>query len=99
MESGMPRFFFHIHNSVEAMDEEGAVLPDLRAARNEAIRNAQDIIAEEIKSSGQLHLSHWLEIEDESGNKTPDEVWRLRRGQSVTGFPPAYASPASSPAP
>jgi hypothetical protein len=67
----LPRFFFHLHNSIEAIDEEGTELPDLRAARREAIRNGRDIIASEIRHSGQLHLSHWLEIEDETGNKTP----------------------------
>jgi hypothetical protein len=67
----MPRFYFHLHNSIESVDEEGAVLPDMQAARQEAIRNARDIIANEIRYSGQIHLSHWLEIEGECGRKTP----------------------------
>ena len=29
----MPRFFFHLHNDIEAPDEEGLELSDLEAAR------------------------------------------------------------------
>ena len=67
----MPRYYFHIHNSLEVQDTEGVDLSDLGAARQSAIRGAREMISEEIKDSGQIYLSHWLEIEDEHGTKTP----------------------------
>lgn len=67
----MPRYFFHLHNSVEATDYEGRMLPDMKAARKEAIKCAREIIASEIKETGKINLSHWVEIEDEKGIKIP----------------------------
>lgn len=67
----MSRFLFHLHNSIEAIDEEGRELPNMGVALAEAIRQARHLIASEIIDCGQLHLAHWLEIEDENGVKTP----------------------------
>ena len=74
----MPRYFFHLHNSFEAQDEEGIVLPNIQIAQELAVRSARELIAAEIKASGRLHLSHWLEIEDEIGQKTPGALQPLR---------------------
>ncbi len=65
----MPRFFFHLHNDVESRDGEGTILPDLSAARTEAIKGAREVIGEEIRARGKLHLSHWVEVENESGQQ------------------------------
>ena len=62
----MPRFYFHLHNDIEAPDEEGLELPDLEAARSEAIRTGRELVAEAVRN-GQVNLSHWIEIQDESG--------------------------------
>ena len=62
----MPRFLFHAYNEVEAIDEEGADLPDLDAARAHAIKCARDMMAEDVKS-GFIDLNHRIEVEDESG--------------------------------
>ena len=65
----MPRFFFHLHNDVQSKDDEGTVLPDLSAARAEAIKGAREVISEEIRARGTLHLSHWVEVENDSGQQ------------------------------
>ena len=42
----MPRFFLHIDNGEERIeDEEGSLLPDLTAARNEALTSARQLWA------------------------------------------------------
>lgn len=63
----MPRYFFHLHNDVDARDEEGVDLPDLRAARTEATRQARDMIGEIVKEEGRLTLHHRIDIEDKAG--------------------------------
>ncbi len=61
----MPRFYFHVCNGNGfTEDEDGRELPDLEAARAEAIRAARDIMASDVRS-GMLDLSSFIEIEDE----------------------------------
>ena len=74
----MPRFYFHVFNSIEARDMQGTEFPNLFAARKKAVQGVRELIAEEIKLKGQLYLSHYLEIEDEFGTITP-----LRFGDCV----------------
>ena len=61
----MPRYFFHLYDSLEARDEEGKVLTDLPAARTHAIVEAREIASADVRSQGRLDLSHWIEVEDE----------------------------------
>jgi hypothetical protein len=51
----MPRYFFHLHNDIDALDEEGVELVDLDAARARA------------RHSVHLVLDHHIDIADESG--------------------------------
>ena len=62
----MPRFFFNMRNGESIDDPDGIFLPDTRSARLEAIRNARDIMAEEVRR-GHLSLSHRIEVTDENG--------------------------------
>lgn len=62
----MPRFFFHLMNQDEVTDPEGMVLDSPAEAREEAIRNARDIMAEEVRH-GRLPLAHRIEVADEHG--------------------------------
>jgi hypothetical protein len=65
--NAMPRYFLHIQDSGEVIrDEEGMDLPDLAAARDEAIAGARSILADGAKA-GILSLSSLIEIEDERG--------------------------------
>ena len=62
----MPRYYFNICNGNGFIeDEEGQELPDLEAARAEAIRNARSIMASDVQR-GMLDLSSFIEIEDAS---------------------------------
>jgi hypothetical protein len=42
----MPRFHFHIVNGKNVYDESGVELPDVDAARNEAVRFAGEVLGE-----------------------------------------------------
>ena len=63
----MPRYFFHLHNDIDSLDEEGVELPGLEAARAMARRSVQFAAAESVKDEGHLVLDHHIDIADESG--------------------------------
>lgn len=75
----MPRYFFHLHNNVETIDEEGLELADFGAAERVARDEARKMAAENVHS-GHLCLSHSIEVTDISG-KT---VLLIRFGDVVT---------------
>ena len=63
----MPTYFFHIRGgALDAKDGEGLVLPDLAAARAEALRGARSLIAADVLE-GRLNLIDRIEVEDEDG--------------------------------
>ena len=62
----MPRFFFHIFDHVEILDDEGMELPDAEAARSAALAGARAMICDQVKE-GRLCLNHRIEVEDEAG--------------------------------
>ena len=64
----MPRYYFHLLNDVDAPDEEGKELPDLEAARKQAIANVRFTAGQTLTEQGQLTLSHRIQIEDGEGN-------------------------------
>lgn len=49
----MPRYFFHVMDGKALIDEEGVDLPDINAARKQAIRTAGEILADG-EASGHL---------------------------------------------
>lgn len=61
----MRRFYFHVCNGTGFVeDEKGLELPDLEAARAEAIRRARSVMASDVQR-GMLDLSSFIEIEEE----------------------------------
>ena len=62
----MARFFFHVFDDQETLDDEGAELPDLDAARARAIAGARSLICECV-ARGRVNLDHRIEVADESG--------------------------------
>ena len=62
----MPRYFFHVFNDEITIDEEGADLSDLDAARDFATESARSLVCDSIKK-GHLNLDHRIEIADEAG--------------------------------
>ncbi|WP_407925201.1 DUF6894 family protein [Glacieibacterium frigidum] len=63
----MPRYFLHLHNDIDARDEEGIELQDLKAARSHTVDQAASLIGETIKETRRLVLSHRIDIEDCDG--------------------------------
>ena len=62
----MPRYFFNIYDDVVVKDDEGMELPNLEAARLQALNGARDLIATQVRH-GYMERSHWLEVEDAAG--------------------------------
>lgn len=62
----MPRYFFHVHDDIDALDEEGQEFPNSEAALNGATGAARQLAAEQV-TQGKLHLDHRIEVADDSG--------------------------------
>ena len=62
----MPLFFFHIHDELDSLDEEGIDMADAAAARAAALAGARGMMSEQVKK-GYLSLHHRIEVEDEGG--------------------------------
>jgi hypothetical protein len=62
----VPRYFFHVYDDVIAQDEEGTELPNLAAARLNALAGARDLISEQVRR-GYFVPSHWIDVIDEQG--------------------------------
>jgi hypothetical protein len=62
----VPRYFFHVYEDLVAEDDEGIELPDVDAARDEAIRAGRELIAAQV-AGGRLRLFHRIEVLDERG--------------------------------
>ena len=83
----MPRYFLHIRDGDELIpDEEGTELPDLDAAKAEAIAGARDILAEKLRSGERLD-GEVIEIADEAGNRI-DQDKQGRHGGGGSGPSP-----------
>jgi hypothetical protein len=68
-EVAMRRFYFHLRAGDELVpDEEGIDLPDLSAARREAIEAARELLAEAIKD-GRPEVPEAFVIADEEGRE------------------------------
>jgi hypothetical protein len=63
----MPRYFFHLRNSVDAEDYEGLELPDVGAARERAVAYALDMTAASVLEQRKINLHHRIEVADEQG--------------------------------
>ena len=64
---GMPRYYFHLYNDLEARDPEGMELVNLAAARMVAMNNARFTAGEVVKDAGSIVGHHRIDIEDEGG--------------------------------
>jgi hypothetical protein len=63
----MARFYFHVREGEELIpDDEGVDLPDVSAARQEAVLAAREILAEAIKR-GKPKVADAFVIADEAG--------------------------------
>jgi hypothetical protein len=63
----MPRYYLNVHNELgETRDEEGHELPDLDAARKEAILGVRSLLVEEA-AKGRMDLRGWLDVTNATG--------------------------------
>ena len=60
----MSRYYFNLFDDVVTVDDEGLELPDIAAARREAIRSARSLMAEQVMR-GRFCLACRIEVEDE----------------------------------
>jgi hypothetical protein len=75
---------------VVATDDEGLDLPDLDAAREQALESARELVCDAVHK-GYLNLDHRIEIEDEKGGRV---TLTFRDAFTVTGAAPEAIRPA-----
>jgi hypothetical protein len=63
----VPRYFFHLRNDLDVPDAEGKDLPDLDAARAQALAFAVDMAAASALEHRKINLHHCIQVEDETG--------------------------------
>ena len=63
----MPRYFFHLYNDMNAIDDLGKELPDLAQAQAEALSLARFEASESARSEGKIVLSHRIDVADVDG--------------------------------
>lgn len=63
----MPRYFFHLHDDIDAIDPEGNELANLTEARERAAKYAMDMAALSIVERGHIILSHRIDVADQAG--------------------------------
>ena len=64
----MTRYFFSIVEGDEIMDdEEGTELPNLEAARTEALESAREVIADDVLSARKYEAGRAIMVRDETG--------------------------------
>ena len=62
----MARFYFHLHDDMEVLDEEGSELPDAAAAHAVGVGLARFEVSQHARK-GRVVLSHCIAIKDECG--------------------------------
>jgi hypothetical protein len=87
----MPRYFFDLHNDIDAIDDEGVELPDLKAAKAHALGEARTMIQASVAETGRIDLRHHIDIRDGSGEvvhvmRFQDAV-KIQRGGDVLSQP------------
>ena len=65
----MPQFFFNVINGKSISDEEGSELPDLAAAREEALELIAQIMQDNILEIEQKHRELSVIIRDDAGDQ------------------------------
>lgn len=71
----MPHYYFHVFDDEICIDEEGAELTDLSAARQRAVTSARSLICDSVHK-GHLNLDHRIEIADEKDSRVMTVTFR-----------------------
>lgn len=87
----MPRYFFDLHNDTDALDDEGKELPDVAAARENALAEVREMIVASVTDCGHIDLRHHIDVRDESGAIVSvlhfEDAVTVRRGEQVLSRP------------
>jgi phage anti-repressor protein len=67
-EGGVTRFYFHLHNDIDSLDEEGRELNDIASAREVAIAYAREMAALSVREKGHLDRRHRIDVADGAGH-------------------------------
>jgi hypothetical protein len=63
----MPRYFFHVCNGTGLVeDEEGQEIADEETARTIAVKEARELMSEEMRA-GELNVASFIEVQNEKG--------------------------------
>ena len=62
----MPRYYFDLHNDVNAIDDEGRELPDLEAVKADVLKEVRAMIKTSIDETGRIDLRHHIDVRDEN---------------------------------
>lgn len=96
----MPRYFFDLHNDVDAIDREGVELPDLEAAKAHALDEARTMIQASTEENGSIDLNHHIDVRDESGTVVHvihfEDAVTVRRAGEILSEPAASRTPAET---
>ena len=88
----MPRYFFDLHNDMDAIDDEGVELPDLTAAKAHALGEARTMIQASVAETGRIDLCHQIDIRDETGAVVHlmrfEDAVTIQRGEDILSQPP-----------
>jgi hypothetical protein len=88
----MIRYFFDLHNDVDAIDEEGVELPDLEAAKAHSLGEARTMIQASVADAGRIDLRHHIDVRDESGAVVHvmrfEDAVKIQRGEHILSQPP-----------
>ena len=88
----MPRYFFHVRDSLGyAEDDEGLELPGMAEARDAAVSGARSLLSAEV-TAGALDLRGRIEVADEAGSLIEtiryEDVLAVRTGELGSGQEP-----------
>ena len=91
----LPRYFFDLHNDIDALDPDGKELPDLEAAKIEALKDARELIGASVERDGTIDLRHHINLRGENGDVL-HTVWFedaliVRRGDETLSQPSSKA--------
>jgi hypothetical protein len=87
----MPRYFFDLHNDINAHDDEGRELPDLEAAKTAVLCEVRAMVQASIAETGRVDLRHHIDVRDESGAVLHvmhfEDAVTIQRGEKVLSQP------------
>ena len=63
----VPRYYFHLYNDIDALDQEGHEFPDIETAWTYAQKQARAMIAATVTETGRIVLGHRIDVADGDG--------------------------------